>query len=341
MSQMKPLPLPGTLAGLTPEILGRLMPMFLWLDRRGRIKALGPTLAKILGPTQVIGCIFARHFTLRRARQAHQSPALPGLEAGRRLTLSLVAYPEFSLRGTAVDLGPAGGADMLLNLSFGIHLTDAVRVFALTEADFAASDLAMELLYLNEAKAAVLGELRALTGRLDVAHRSAVSQALSDPLTGLANRRAFDAALDRALEMQGRGGRPFALAHLDLDFFKEVNDSLGHAAGDMVLSHTASVLQEEVRRGDLVARVGGDEFMLMLRGVTDHATIEALALRIIARLEAPLEFDGRMCRVSASIGIALSSDYTRPEADRMLVDADAALYHSKRTGRGRWTMYAG
>lgn len=359
MTQVTPPPLAGTIPELSAEALGRFMPMFLWLDRRGRIRGLGPTLAKILGPEPVIGTPFVRHFALRRARATTREAGRDGgghggggrgggggmgggmgaLIGGRRLNLTLAAWPEFSLRGTAEEVGPAGAGELLLNLSFGIDLAGAVRAFGLTEADFAPSDLAMELLYLNEAKAAVLGELRALTGRLEEARRSALDQALRDPLTGLANRRAFDAALERMLIMLPRGGRPFALAHIDLDFFKEVNDSLGHAAGDQVLMRTAEVLQGETRGGDMVARVGGDEFIMLLRGLTDRGQLQRLAGRIIARLEEPIGCEGRSCCISASIGIAVSSDYAAPDADRMLADADSALYHSKRSGRGCFTLH--
>lgn len=335
MTEMSRLHPPVALPGLSTEALGRLMPMFLWLDARGMICGLGPTLAKILGAGGVIGSDFSRHFILRRARSAARGDSLAG---ARRLSLSLVAYPEFSLRGTAVEIGSLGQGAVLLNLSFGIDLAEAVREFGLTEADFAASDLAMEMLYLIEAKAAVLSELTALTARLDKQRRSAMSQALTDPLTGLANRRAFDGTLERALQAQAHGERPFTLAHLDLDFFKEVNDSLGHAAGDAVLVHTAAVIAAELRRGDLVARLGGDEFALLLRGITGREQLELLAERIISRIEEPILFEGQSCRVSASIGIAVSGGYAADEADRLLADADAALYDSKRRGRGCWTL---
>lgn len=370
---------------LTPERLGLLMPMFLWLDRRGRIRAVGPTLRKIVGPGAV-GAAFARHFTLRRARGAERpvegfgaerpvegagaechpnergddlggalnagladwetedtdlagaSQGRAVLAVGRRLTLSLVAHPAFSLRGTAVDLGGAGQGELLINLSFGIHLPDAVRFFGLTEADFAASDLAMELLFLAEAKTAVLDELRALTQRLDAARREAVSKALSDPLTGLANRRAFEAALDRAARVQARGGRGFALLLLDLDLFKQINDTRGHAAGDAVLIRVAQALTEEIRRGDLVARVGGDEFMLILRGPLDMARLGGFAARLIARLEEPMQIDGEVCRISASIGGVLSQGAAPPALAELMAKADSELYRAKGAGRGGYSF---
>lgn len=322
---------------LSSEALGQLMPMFLLLDMRGRICDLGPTLRKILGGQAVIGAAFARHFTLRRARGGR---ARRDRRTGaRRLSLSLVSYPEISLRGVAVELGPRAGGRLLVNLSFGIHLAEAVREFGLTEADFAASDLAMEMLYLIEAKQAVLAELRALTQRLDEARHAALTQALSDPLTGLANRRAFDAALEVALADQRRSGREFALAHVDLDFFKAVNDTFGHAAGDAVLVQAAQVLSAEVRRGDLVARVGGDEFVLLLYGPSDPGQVEALVKRIIARLEEPVFHEGSECRISASVGIAISGAYAEPSVEQMLADADQALYRSKRNGRGCYSIH--
>ncbi len=357
-------PPPGLV--LTPERLGLFMPMFLWLDRRGRIRAVGPTLGKVIG-AGAVGAAFARHFTLRRARGGErpaegpwedrgeaspaglaygdmcgmQSGGQPGgagaapLAVGRRLTLSLVAHPTFSLRATAVDLGGQRAGELLLNLSFGIHLPEAVRFFGLTEADFAASDLAMELLFLAEAKTAVLDELRALTQRLDAARREAVSKALSDPLTGLANRRALEAALERAARLQARGGRGFALLLLDLDFFKQINDTLGHAAGDAALIQVARALTEETRRGDLVARVGGDEFMLILRGPLDAVRLASFATRLIARLEEPMQIEGRARRISASIGAVLSEGAGAPDLAELMAKADSELYRAKGAGRGR------
>jgi diguanylate cyclase (GGDEF)-like protein len=100
------------------------------------------------------------------------------------------------------------------------------------------------------------------------------------------------------------------------------------------------VLRAETRKQDTVARVGGDEFVLILPGQVDPAQIDAVARRIIEGLETPLVFEGRPCRISGSIGATVSCLYPVPEADRMLNDADTALYASKRRGRGRATIYA-
>ncbi|WP_444454779.1 diguanylate cyclase domain-containing protein [Rhodobacter capsulatus] len=339
MSRIDPLepPIPPAepVLALGMEMLGRLMPMFLWLDARGGIRGMGPTLARIVGPGAV-GSDFDRHFTLRSARGVEQNRE--AAFAGRRLGVTLVRYPMFSLRGLAVPIGLGEQTDVLVNLSFGIQLSEAVRYFGLTEADFAASDLAMEFLFLAEAKAAVLGELTALTGRLQLAKAEAETEAQLDPLTGLANRRAFDAALGHAIKSAAWGRRNFALLHLDLDYFKQVNDTLGHAAGDTVLVRTAHVLRDEVRRGDLVARLGGDEFIVLLRGPVERGMIEAMAERLIARIEEPVTLDGVDCRISASIGVSIALECRPILAEELMAEADAALYQSKRTGRGRWTI---
>lgn len=339
----RPKPFPS----LDSSELGQLMPMFLWLDRQGRVMEVGPTLARVLG-RDAAGTRFEDHFVLRRLRlREPEVPVLPppdgtavspkmSFDRGAlRLHLDLLGHPGVGLRGASVALGSGGAEGVLLNLTFGIHMSEAVREFGLTEADFAASDLAIELLYLGEANAAVLGELGEMTARLELARRSAVVQSLTDPLTGLANRRAFDAALAEEIDAQAHGGAAFTVAHVDLDYFKEVNDTLGHPAGDHVLKVIARRLVHALRKGDLVARTGGDEFLLLLRGLSDRERLLRLGERLIADVEAPCEFRGTPCRVSASIGLETSVGYDPMTTDALLAAADRALYAAKRSGRGR------
>ena len=329
--------LPGDKATMAVCELGRLMPMFLWVAPTGRIRAAGPTLSKVCGAGPLSGARFFDVFDLTKPRPAATMEDLARL-TGQRLQVRLRHGARTSLRGQIVPLAAEEG--LLVNLSFGIAVAEAVRDHRLTNADFATTDLTVELLYLTEAKAAVMEELAALNRRLDTARHAAEARALTDALTGLANRRALAAALARAVDAAAHGRRGFALLHLDLDLFKAVNDTLGHAAGDCVLTRVAAVLRAETRKQDTVARAGGDEFVLILPGQVDPAQIEAVARRIIEGLEAPLVFEGRPCRISGSIGATVSCLYPVPEADRMLNDADTALYVSKRRGRGRATIYA-
>lgn len=328
--------------GLGGDDLGRLMPMCLRLSASGHILATGPTLTRLFAAADggaaggILGLRFLEVFEVRKPQSIDGLAALRRL-AGQRLHLILRRPPHTALRAIAVPL--AGGEGMLVNLSFGISAAQAVREHALTHADFAPTDLTVELLYLTEVKAAVMAELAALNRRLREAQAAAEAQALSDALTGLANRRALDLALGQAAVTAAGGGAGFALIHLDLDLFKAVNDTHGHAAGDKVLVHVAAVLRSVLRKNDVAARVGGDEFVLILRAATHRDQIARLAARLIAGIEAPVPFEGALCRVSASVGVTLSAFYDHPDPDGMLSDADSALYASKRQGRARCSFH--
>ena len=338
-------PGPAMPLGLTEGALDGLMPMYLWLTPEGRVQGMGATLRKVLGEAAIHGRDLFDLFDLRRPGGLDDMAALRAA-AGRRLYLVARDDPQASFRAVAVAL--AGGG-LLFNLSFGIGIVDAVRRHALTEADFAATDLAVEMLYLVEAKSAVMEALRQLNLRLHGAKTEAEEQALTDTLTGLRNRRGFDLALERALA----GGGAFALMHLDLDFFKQVNDTRGHAAGDLVLQTVAQVLRQETRAGDTLARVGGDEFMALLPGLTACARLGQIATGIIAGVRRPVPYQGADCQVSASIGLVihpgdgagqgrcsgLGPHGTPPDAARIVEHTDAALYAAKRAGRGQAFLY--
>jgi diguanylate cyclase (GGDEF)-like protein len=321
------------LVQLQPNCLNRFMPLFVVVDMDGRILAVGKTIAKLFGGQPPIGQSVFDVFDLRRVGAITTMEALAARVA-QPLTLTR-RDGGGALRGLALPM--ADGQGFLFNLSFGIGVIDAVRRYGLTDADFAATDLAIELLYMVEAKSAVMGELGRLNNSLKGAKTAAEARAMTDTLTGLGNRRALDTAI---ADVIARGGR-FALLSLDLDFFKAVNDTLGHAAGDHVLRSVAETLRGATRGHDLVARVGGDEFVIILTRPPECAGIMRIADRIIAGLEVPIPWEGRMCRISGSVGIATSSGYTRIEGDVMQADADAALYASKRAGRGRATFAVG
>lgn len=319
-----------------PPALDRLMPMHLWLDAGGRVLSAGSTLAKVIAlPPLVADGAPARLFDLFDLRRPGGVADMERLRAasGHRLYLVARAPGQPAFRAVAAGL-PDGG--VLMNLSFGIGIVEAVRRHGLTEADFAPTDLAVEMLYLVEAKSAVMEELRQLNRRLQGAKSEAEERALTDTLTGLRNRRAFDQALERVLnQMQAQvQGAGFSLMHLDLDFFKQVNDSHGHAAGDQVLVAVAQVLRRETRAADTVARVGGDEFILLMPGLTDRARLCAIAGRIIAGVGRPVMYGSAECRVSASIGMTVAEAGMRHDAARLLADTDSALYAAKKAGRG-------
>jgi len=165
-------------------------------------------------------------------------------------------------------------------------------------------------------------------------------QALHDPLTGLPNRRYLRQVLQDISKSEDDGRRPgIAIFHIDLDSFKQINDTRGHAAGDFVLAHAASILQSLVRADDFVARIGGDEFVIVARTDGNMRALTLLADRITAELARPVLYKRNYCRFGASVGIAYSRSKIS-DPSKLLVNADIALYRAKHAGRGRHAFFS-
>jgi len=164
-------------------------------------------------------------------------------------------------------------------------------------------------------------------------------QASHDALTGLPNRPQFMASLERALRHAADGPVAAAL-FLDLDRFKVVNDSLGHAAGDKLLAVVAERLAAGVRGDGMIARFGGDEFLLLCRRCRSRSDVEAIAARVLGGLDAPIELEGTHVYVRASAGVAIFTPGDPAlEADAIVRNADIALYRAKSLGRSRYEVY--
>lgn len=182
-----------------------------------------------------------------------------------------------------------------------------------------------------------------LVDTLQQARRSeerAIHDAKHDALTSLPNRVLLLEYLDRSLERARKGeGQPFSLLFLDLDRFKNVNDSLGHTAGDLLLVEVARRLEACVHPTDTVVRLGGDEFVVLLEGVTDTEDAKQVAERLQRELEAPFWLNDREIYSTASIGIvAYQNGYCRPE--ELLRDADTAMYRAKEDGKARYEVFS-
>jgi diguanylate cyclase (GGDEF)-like protein len=154
-----------------------------------------------------------------------------------------------------------------------------------------------------------------------------------DPLTGLANRRLLEMRVEEALEFARRHRQPLSLLIIDLDHFKEVNDKLGHPAGDELLIEVGCRFSQRLRQGDTLARLGGDEFAVLLESPTDRESAGHVAESLLAQLDAPLTLkSGAEIKVRASIGVCWYPDHGERYSD-LIQHADAALYHAKRGGR--------
>jgi diguanylate cyclase (GGDEF)-like protein len=165
-------------------------------------------------------------------------------------------------------------------------------------------------------------------------HRRVETLANADPLTGLPNRRAICEAIERALAEAGRSGERVTVALVDLDGFKETNDTHGHHVGDSLLKVVAKRLTRHAGPGALVGRLGGDEFALMLREEAGETSVDARLTRVIARLCRPTQIGELVLPVSGSLGYA-SCPGDGLDLDTLLQAADEALYAAKRGGKGR------
>nr|WP_244314117.1 EAL domain-containing protein [Roseibium denhamense] len=194
----------------------------------------------------------------------------------------------------------------------------------------------------HEAAAEYLEKIQGLekeNKRLHELAKVVAKESKEDPLTGLSNRRHFELELKTWIENLKHDGPAFAVFYVDLDRFKSVNDTLGHEAGDRLLIAVAGMLRRLTQETDLIARIGGDEFVI-LRPLGDSALdISNLADAIVQEMHAPFTFEGKSTFCSASVGVAIANaTMTAPE--QVVVDADTALYHAKTNGKSRWSFFS-
>jgi diguanylate cyclase (GGDEF)-like protein len=215
-----------------------------------------------------------------------------------------------------VMLGGLGGFGLLLGTVLAFFLRRSVR------RDFA------------RGHDALLEEMR----EREILQEQLAHQAFHDSLTGLANMPLFTHEVERAVARAERDETTTALIYLDLDGFKEVNDTLGHEAGDDVLRTVAGRLVEAVRTVDTVARIGGDEFAIVLEGAGSREEILAVATRLLAEVCHPIEVQHRDVAVSASIGIVADVTAGR-SVDGVVRDADLAMYQAKALGKARYVVF--
>jgi diguanylate cyclase (GGDEF)-like protein/PAS domain S-box-containing protein len=195
---------------------------------------------------------------------------------------------------------------------------------------------------LRDASGAVAG---AVGVSLDVTELKRTQQELfesahRDRLTGLPNRLSLDQRIGETIGDARRDDRRFALLFVDLDRFKTINDTLGHGAGDDVLRVVAARLQETLRGGDVIARPGGDEFIVLVPRVTNAGEVESVGRRLVRALALPISAGGRELYVNASVGGAIFPDHGR-DAESVVAHADAAMYRAKALGGNRFTLYDG
>ncbi|MGD9998642.1 MAG: putative bifunctional diguanylate cyclase/phosphodiesterase [Ilumatobacteraceae bacterium] len=285
---------------------------------------------------------------LYRALAANSADAVMLLDASGTIIndapnlAALVGYPGEPTAGhRALDF--VSDADVQSHLMFdeallspGVVLSGEVLVRRPDGSELWLGTRAVNLLD-EPAVAGIVVNVHDITDRKR-AEQELVHQAFHDSLTGLANRLLFRDRIEHALSRSVRTGLDPAIVYIDLDGFKNVNDGLGHEAGDRLLEEVSSRVLAVVRSGDTVARLGGDEFAVLVeesRHVAAEA--EAIADRILQSLSAPIVLGEHEVTLSASVGIAIADADTT--ASSLLRDADVAMYRAKSSGRSRWVVY--
>jgi diguanylate cyclase (GGDEF)-like protein len=221
----------------------------------------------------------------------------------------------------AHQLAKATGDDGAVDLSALLAMVDAAYV----EADQWRHRTDRSALLMCEEMEELNAELRQL------AHH--------DTLTGLPNRAFLIERLEQALGLSRQEGKRVAVLYLDLDHFKEVNDTLGHAVGDDLLRVAADRLQAAIRAGDTLARLGGDEFAVVQTDIAVVSDCETLARRLIDFLEPAIVLENNTIRIGVSIGVAISDPVSLPTGPQLMRSADVALYQVKNRGRGGWCIF--
>ena len=313
-------------------LLDMICPCHLVVNEGGNIQHLGPGLTKIISrDTYLHEDLFSVFHLTRPAGLATMRNVID--YTGRSITMHLSKEPDIKLRAVAVP-DPMSN-NIVLNVGFGIGVQNAIRKFGLTMKDFAPTDVVPELLYLIEANQSAMSASKRLTLRLQGAKALAEEQAFTDTLTGLKNRRAFDVMLRHLHDTT----EAFSVIMMDLDRFKYVNDTFGHAAGDAVLCAVADVMRRETRQNDILVRLGGDEFVMILPFLVDRMRLEQLCAKMIAGIEESVRVEDIECRISSSLGVTSFFGGERIEISEILERADKAVYAAKSSGRGCFRFY--
>jgi diguanylate cyclase (GGDEF)-like protein len=184
------------------------------------------------------------------------------------------------------------------------------------------------------------GQLAEAIKAMSVEKAELARRAFYDPLTQIANRSLFIERVTKSLGQLAETQRPIAVMFIDLDGFKEINDTFGHAVGDRVLSAVAARLRVQVRKLDLAARIGGDEFGMLLDGMRHKSDASVVAERIIETLRRPIPIGDAMVTIGASVGVAVVDEPAdAPEAEELMRRADMAMYLAKRQGKNRFVVF--
>ena len=311
--------------------LDALFPMHVVLDRDGLITHIGPTLLKIMH-RDLCGTSFFEAFVIKKPRSIKDLSDLISAQ-GRKVVIlgkrTVGSTVEFRCMPTKI-----GNCDeqLLIDFSFSANFVELVEELDLSSYDFKPNDFSLDLFYTIETQRTLVEDSHKLSLALEDSKKEAEEAANIDVLTGIANRRSLYRHLTQLLDADADESDR-VLFHIDLDEFKSINDNFGHAAGDHVLKHTAAILKELSMQADFPARIGGDEFAMIVSGATSEAKIQMIANGIRARILSPIEFQGHVFQIGVSIGVVELRQYANETPDQLFSCSDIALYEAKRTNQ--------
>lgn len=256
--------------------------------------------------------------------------------------LEALSSEKFGVILCDLTLPDGRGLDAVLRLQNAAPKTPLIVLSGLQDEALSTQAVqagAQDYLGKDELNAATLGRAIRYAKERKRSEIRLAERAYFDALTGLPNRALFQQRLSHMLARSARGQQQFAVLFIDLDEFKPVNDTFGHAAGDAILVETARRLEKVVREYDTVARLGGDEFAALIDDVPSQEGAEMAAQRVLEALRQPFTFEGHRATLSASIGVAIYPEAGQQE-EGLLRAADAAMYEAKRLGRNRYSVEA-
>lgn len=320
---------------LSLGMFGRLVPFGVLVDGTGLVRSLGPSLKKIASPEFQVGRYVFEMFDFKKPRRLNPKEVFQdALDA--RITMEVATNKEgevLSLFGMAFNVVVDHAPHVALVVTPGVNARWLIEDKGLRPSDFSPGDGSPDLLPLLAMQEEMTADSKKAAARLKDTHERLQWLAHHDSLTDLPNRRALMQAMSDAILKER-----VSVVHVDLDEFKALNDTFGHAAGDAALKHTASCLRSVFGGNALCARFGGDEFVVLLRGEAHPDTVAELAVAVIAAVAAPFSFGGETLTIGASAGIAHGEPEDVLSSDEVLHRADLALYEAKRKGRGSVQM---